>query len=212
MKRKAKLPFDPKAFLCESERGTSHRRIPEESNCLFRQGDPADAVFYIQTGKAKITVLSEQGKEAVVAVLGTGDFFGEGCLAGQALRLATVTALTECVIVRIVKGRHHARNPRRAGVRRIVYRASPGPQQSRRGGPGRSTVQFERETPGADPPAAREFWQGRHAGAGPSENQPRDAGGNDRHDAVARELFHEQISATGPDRLQRPTSKSTVHC
>jgi CRP-like cAMP-binding protein len=70
---------------------------------IFRQGDPSDAVFYIQSGKVKTTVVSEEGKEAVVALLGTGDFFGEGCLTGQPQRLATVSALTECVVVRISK-------------------------------------------------------------------------------------------------------------
>ena len=70
---------------------------------MFRQGDPSDAVFYIQSGRVKKTVVSEQGKEAVVAVLGAGDFFGEGCLAGEALRLSTVSALTKCVIARISK-------------------------------------------------------------------------------------------------------------
>lgn len=70
---------------------------------MYSQGSPADSVFYLQKGKAKKTVVSDQGKEAVVALLGTGDFFGEGCLAGQALRLATVAALTECVIVRMAK-------------------------------------------------------------------------------------------------------------
>ena len=70
---------------------------------MYRQGDPADSVFYIQSGKVKKTVVSEQGKEAVVAILGTGDFVGEGCLTGQPLRLATVSAMTECVIVQIAK-------------------------------------------------------------------------------------------------------------
>ena len=70
---------------------------------MYRQGDPADSVFYIQSGKVKKTVVSEQGKEAVVALLGTGDFVGEGCLTGRPLRLATVSALTECVIARIAK-------------------------------------------------------------------------------------------------------------
>jgi CRP/FNR family transcriptional regulator, cyclic AMP receptor protein len=63
----------------------------------------ADSVFYIQSGEVKKTVISEQGKEAVVALLGTGDFFGEECLTGQQLRLSTVSAMTECVIVRITK-------------------------------------------------------------------------------------------------------------
>ena len=70
---------------------------------VFSQGDPADAVFYIQRGKVKVTVVSEQGKEAVVAMLGTNDFFGEGCLAGQAQRIATVATMTDSVIVRLEK-------------------------------------------------------------------------------------------------------------
>jgi CRP/FNR family cyclic AMP-dependent transcriptional regulator len=102
MKRKAKLPFDPKVFLSKVNGG---RAI---SNCrkdqiVYRQGDPADSVFYIRSGKVKATVVSEQGKEAVVALLGADDFFGEGCLAGQPLRLSTASAMTQCVIVRIAK-------------------------------------------------------------------------------------------------------------
>jgi CRP/FNR family cyclic AMP-dependent transcriptional regulator len=102
MKRRAKLPFDPKVFLSKVNGG---RAISEyrKDKIIFRQGDPSDAVFYIQSGKIKTTVVSEQGKEAVVALLGAGDFFGEGCLTGQPQRLATVSALTECVIVRISK-------------------------------------------------------------------------------------------------------------
>jgi CRP/FNR family cyclic AMP-dependent transcriptional regulator len=102
VKRKAKPPFDPKAFLSKVNGG---RAISEyrKDKTIFRQGDPSDAVFYIQSGKVKTTVVSEEGKEAVVALLGIGDFFGEGCLTGQPQRLATVSALTECVIVRISK-------------------------------------------------------------------------------------------------------------
>ena len=99
---KAKPPFDPKAFL---KKVNGERTIIEyrKNQVVYRQGDPADAVFYVQTGKAKVTVVSEQGKEAVVAVLGAGDFFGEGCLAGQLLRLATVSTLSECAITRMSK-------------------------------------------------------------------------------------------------------------
>src|SRR6202161_3357173 len=102
MKRKARPPFDPKVFLSKVNGG---RAIAEyrKDKIIFRQGDPSDAVFYIQSGKVKTTVVSEQGKEAVVALLGTGDFFGEGCLTGQLLRLSTVAAMTQCVIVRIAK-------------------------------------------------------------------------------------------------------------
>jgi len=102
MKRKAKLPFDPKEFLSKINGG---QRIADyrKNQTVFRQGDPADAVFYIQNGKAKKTVVSEQGKEAVVALLDAGDFFGEGCLAGETLRLSTVSALTKCTVARISK-------------------------------------------------------------------------------------------------------------
>lgn len=97
-----KLPFDPKAFLMKVN---GERTIVElrKNQIVYRQGDPADAVFYVQKGKAKVTVVSEQGKEAVVALLGAGDFFGEGCLVGQPLRLATVATLSECAITRMPK-------------------------------------------------------------------------------------------------------------
>jgi CRP/FNR family cyclic AMP-dependent transcriptional regulator len=102
MKRKAKLPFDPKVFLAKVNGGRSISDY-RKAQIVYTQGELADSVFYIQSGKVRKTVVSEQGKEAVVALLGTGDFFGEGCLTGQPLRLATVSAMTECVIVRIAK-------------------------------------------------------------------------------------------------------------
>ena len=102
MNRKAKIPFDPKLFLAKVNGGRSVSDFRKDQ-IVFRQGDPSDAVFYIQGGKIKKTVVSEQGKEAVVAILETGDFFGEGCLAGELLRLSTVTALTKSVIARISK-------------------------------------------------------------------------------------------------------------
>jgi CRP-like cAMP-binding protein len=102
MNRKAKLPFDPKTFLLKVNGGRAVSDYRKDQ-IIFRQGDPSDAVFYIQSGKTKKTVVSEQGKEAVVALLDAGDFFGEGCLAGETLRLSTVTALTKCTIARITK-------------------------------------------------------------------------------------------------------------
>jgi CRP/FNR family cyclic AMP-dependent transcriptional regulator len=102
MKRKAKPPFDPKVFLAKVNGGLGIRNYRKDQT-VYRQGEPADAVFYIQSGKVKKTVVSEQGKEAVVAILETGDFFGEGCLTGELLRLATVSALMNCVIARISK-------------------------------------------------------------------------------------------------------------
>ena len=70
---------------------------------VFAQGDPADAVFYIKKGKVKLAVLSGHGKEAVIAILGAGEFFGEGCLAGQLVRMSSAAALTECAIARLGK-------------------------------------------------------------------------------------------------------------
>src|ERR1700684_4083941 len=102
MKCKAKPPFDPKVFLAKVNGGRSISDY-RKGQIVYTQGEPADSVFYTQSGKVRKTVVSEQGKEAVVALLGTGDFFGEGCLTGQPLRLATVSAMTECVIVRITK-------------------------------------------------------------------------------------------------------------
>src|SRR5664279_1350391 len=96
---------------------------------VFSQGNPADAVFYIQKGKVKVTVVSEQGKEAVVAIHGPNDFFGEGCLTNQPLRIATVTTLTESVIVRLEK----------AAIIRVIC-ASPRPDPPRRSRPRRSAV------------------------------------------------------------------------
>ena len=102
MIHKGKRPFDPKVFLPKINGGRTVSHY-EKNQVVYAQGDPADSVFYIQSGKVKATVVSEQGKEAVVALLGANDFFGEGCLAGQPLRLATVSAMTECVVVRIAK-------------------------------------------------------------------------------------------------------------
>jgi CRP-like cAMP-binding protein len=92
--------FDPVVFLETVAKGrtiTTHRK----KEIIFTQGNVADAVFYIKKGKVKVTVVSKQGKEAVVAILGVDEFFGEGCLAGQAKRIATATAMTDAVVVRL---------------------------------------------------------------------------------------------------------------
>jgi CRP-like cAMP-binding protein len=101
MKSKKTLPFNPKGFLAKVNGGGRTISSYRKGQVAFQQGDPADSVFYIQKGKVKVTVLSDLGKEAVVAVLGPDEFFGEGCLNGQTQRLATVAALTECTIMRI---------------------------------------------------------------------------------------------------------------
>jgi CRP/FNR family cyclic AMP-dependent transcriptional regulator len=92
--------FDPAAFLATTAKGravSTHRK----GKVLFAQGDASDAVLYLKKGKVKVTVLSKQGKEAVVALLSADEFFGEGCLIGQPKRLATATAMTDCVTMRV---------------------------------------------------------------------------------------------------------------
>jgi CRP/FNR family transcriptional regulator, cyclic AMP receptor protein len=101
-KKAKKVPFDPKAFLATVNGGRSISTYRKNQK-IFSQGSSADAVFYIQKGKVKISVVSKQGKEAVVAVMGQDEFCGEGCLTGQPLRLATATAITECEIMRLEK-------------------------------------------------------------------------------------------------------------
>ncbi len=101
-KSKTQPAFDPKAFLAKVDGGRTILKS-RDGQSIFSQGEPADAVFYIQKGRVKLTVVSEQGKEAVVAILSKGDFFGEGCLAGQALRMASATAMMECEIMRLAK-------------------------------------------------------------------------------------------------------------
>jgi CRP/FNR family cyclic AMP-dependent transcriptional regulator len=94
--------FDAKAFFAKVSSGVTSAPY-QKDQIFFAQGASADSVFYLQTGKVKVTVVSAQGKEAVVAILDAGNFFGEGCLAGQIVRMASITAMTECTAVRIDK-------------------------------------------------------------------------------------------------------------
>jgi CRP/FNR family cyclic AMP-dependent transcriptional regulator len=100
MKPKERSHFDPKSFLAKVGKGRTLADYKKNQR-VFLQGDPADAIFYIQRGKIKLTVVSRQGKQAVVGMLGTGDFFGEGCLAGQQRRMATASAFSKCSIARV---------------------------------------------------------------------------------------------------------------
>jgi CRP/FNR family transcriptional regulator, cyclic AMP receptor protein len=102
MAPKRRPSLEIKSFFAKLGEG---RRVGKyrKGQVVFSQGDAADAVFYIQKGKVKVTVVSDQGKEAVVAILDEGEFFGEGCLAGQARRISTVTAMAESGIVRLEK-------------------------------------------------------------------------------------------------------------
>jgi CRP-like cAMP-binding protein len=95
-------PVDWEAFLAGISHGKTVLECGPNRN-IFMQGDPADAVFYVRQGKVKLAVTSQQGKEAIVAVLGAGEFFGEGCLAGAKLRMGTAIAMTDCTLARIEK-------------------------------------------------------------------------------------------------------------
>jgi len=94
--------FDAQAFLATIGEGRKAMLFPKK-HTLFTQGDPADAVFYLQTGKVRLTVVSKTGKEATIGILSDGSFFGEGSLAGQPLRMGTATAMTDCAVLRIEK-------------------------------------------------------------------------------------------------------------
>jgi CRP/FNR family cyclic AMP-dependent transcriptional regulator len=102
MVKPAKDMFDPKIFLAKVGAGKAILKFHKNQK-VFEQGDVADTVFYIQKGRVKLTVLSEQGKEAVVAILEPGQFFGEGCMNGHKLRISTTTAMEDCVITSITK-------------------------------------------------------------------------------------------------------------
>ena len=94
--------FDTKTFLSTIDGGRKIAAFPKKQT-IFVQGDSSDAVFYIQKGKVRLTVVSKSGKEATIGILNEGDFFGEGCLAGQPLRLCSATAMTDCPVMQIDK-------------------------------------------------------------------------------------------------------------
>jgi CRP/FNR family cyclic AMP-dependent transcriptional regulator len=102
MVNKKTRPVDWEAFLAGFSRGKTVIEYNAGRN-IFRQGDPADSVFYLRRGKVKLSVTSQQGKEAIVAVSDANEFFGEGCLAGQPLRISTAIAVTDCTVTRIEK-------------------------------------------------------------------------------------------------------------
>ena len=102
MASKRKTDSDPSGLLARPGKGRSIVKY-RKNQVVFSQGDPAEAVFYVQKGKLKVTVVSARGKEAVAAILDADEFFGEACMAGEAQRLVTVSAMTDAVVVRIEK-------------------------------------------------------------------------------------------------------------
>ena len=100
--RQKRHHFDPDAFLSTIGEGRRSLHVSAKQP-IFAQGDPADAVFHVQIGAVKLTVVSSSGREATIGILGAGDFFGEGCLAGQSLRMGSASAVTNCDLLRIDK-------------------------------------------------------------------------------------------------------------
>ena len=100
--KSAKRQFDPLAFLAKVGTGKTIQNY-RKGRIIYAQGEEADQIFYIQSGKVKVTVVSEQGKEAIVGILEAGQFFGEGCLHGQMLRIGTARSMQECVITSITR-------------------------------------------------------------------------------------------------------------
>jgi len=99
---KKRRKFDPQAFLSTIDGGRSISSFSKKQT-IFAQGDSSDAVFYIQEGRVKLTVVATGGKEATIGILNEGDFFGEGCIAGQPLRMCSATAMADCSVMRIDK-------------------------------------------------------------------------------------------------------------
>ena len=198
------VPFDPETFLSKVGEGRSIAEY-RKGQVIFAQGDKADAVFYLRKGKIKLTVVSNQGKEAVVAILGENEFFGEGCLVAQPLRMATATALTPCSILRLEKSamvRALHQQPTFSG-RFITHLLS-------------RNIRIEEDLVdqlfnSAEKRLARvllflaNFGKEGKPEAVISEDQPRDAGGNDRHHPITGQLLHEQVSEAGVHSLQRRT-------
>ena len=102
MAKKPTTKFDPKVFLATANGGRT-KSTYRKGQTIFRQGDPSDAVFFIEKGRVKVSVVSAQGKEAVIAFLGAGEFIGEACLRGQPRRISSAAAMAESVIARVDK-------------------------------------------------------------------------------------------------------------
>jgi CRP/FNR family transcriptional regulator, cyclic AMP receptor protein len=148
--------FDPKDFLAKVGAGKQILEFRKDRH-VFEQGEVADTVFYIQKGSVKLTVVSEQGKEAVVAILEPGQFFGEGCMNGHSLRIATTTAMENCVITSIAKAAMIAALHDEPKFSELFMAYLLTRNSRILGGPDRPAIQFERAAACAAAFAAREF-------------------------------------------------------
>jgi CRP/FNR family cyclic AMP-dependent transcriptional regulator len=199
MAKQAHDSFDPKMFLAKVGAGKTMLEFRRNQN-IFAQGEVADTIFYIQKGRVKLTVLSEQGKEAVVAILEPGQFFGEGCLNGHPLRIATTTAMETCVITSITKQAMITvlhEEPRFSEL----FMAYLLTRNSRIEEDLIDQLFNSSEKRLAPSASARAFWKRRQPAAHQSKYQSGDIGRDDRHHPIPRQFFHEQISQTGVHQL-----------
>jgi Cyclic nucleotide-binding domain len=201
--------FNAQAFLDNAgiaRKVTEYRR----NESIYSQGDAAETVMYVQKGGVKLSVVNGSGKEAVVAMFGPTDFFGEGCMAGQTLRMGTTTAVTPTTLLVIQKGELL----RGACVIRPFHRVYARAQHPDRGGFDRSTLQLQRKAAGADAAASGALWETGTTRPHPAESFPGNPGEHGRNHALAGELFHEQIPQAGLYRIQRQNQGQQViaHC
>ena len=162
---KGSKEFDPLAFLCRAGAGKTLERYRKNQK-IFSQGEDADAVCFIRNGKVKITVLSDQGKEAVIGLLTEGQFFGEGCLNGVKLRSATSHAVEDCLITCITKAAMLGPSPKSRSSRRFSWPICC-PETAGSKTTYQPAVQFQRKTPRTPAPATGEFREGKRNSAIP---------------------------------------------
>jgi Cyclic nucleotide-binding domain len=185
--------FDPAMFLATAAVGRDISKFSKKQ-VIFAQGDDADAVFYIKKGKVKVAVISDEGKEAIVALLGADEFVGEGCLIGQPKRLATASAMTECETMRVDKIEIQRVIRDEPAFFPNVCRAYSREKCPGRRRPRRSAFQFNRKTASAASAAVGEFWKGGSTRANSRKDQSGNTCRDDRHDPFTREPLYEQVS------------------
>ena len=184
--------FDTKTFLSTINGGRKIEAFPKKQT-IFAQGDLSDAVFYIHEGKVKHTVVAKGGKEATIGILTQGDFFGEGCLTGQSLRMCSATAIADCSVMRIDKKsmievlhREHAFSDMFVAyllTRNIRYEEDLVDQ----------LFQFQREKTGPEFAIACSFRHGRKPRSRDSQDQSGNSSGDGGHNSLASQLLHEQV-------------------
>jgi CRP-like cAMP-binding protein len=188
--------FDPRKFLTTIGEGMKVVAFLRKKT-IFKQGETADAVFYIQEGKVTLSVVSKNGKEATLGVLNKGDFFGEGSLAGQQLRMGSANAMTDCEVLRIdskammlALHREHAFSELFIAyllARNIRYEEDLVDQ----------LFNFERKAACPASAPACTFWQGERTGVGYSQDEPGNLSRDGRHNPFTGEFFYEPVQGNG---------------